>query len=54
MDEQTYKEVYYHQYCKKCRHKDVKETDEPCDECLNKPLNWNSHRPVMYEEKETK
>ena len=54
MDQQTYKEVYFHEYCKNCRHKKVKDTDDPCTECLNEPLNWNSHRPVKYEKKETK
>ena len=24
------KECYYDQYCKKCKHKDVEETEEPC------------------------
>lgn len=52
MDQQTYKEVYFHEYCKKCKHEKVKDTEEPCSECLGEPLNWNSHKPVKYEEKE--
>lgn len=54
MDHQAYKEVYYDQYCKKCKHDKTKEIDVPCAECLGEPLNWNTHRPVKYEEKETK
>lgn len=54
MDHQNYKEVYFHEHCKKCRHEKLKETEEPCAECLSEPTNWNSHRPVKYEEKETK
>ena len=54
MDHQAYKEVYYHEYCKKCRHEKVSDTETPCDECLNESLNWNTHRPVKYEEKEKK
>lgn len=54
MDHQAYKEVYFGEYCKKCVHEKVKETEAPCDECLGEPLNWNTHRPVNYEEKETK
>ena len=54
MDYQAYKEVYFHEYCKKCKHKDLKDIEEPCDECLSEPTNWNTHRPVKYEEKETK
>ena len=52
MDNQVYKEVYYHEYCKSCKHKDVSNTEEPCDECLSESLNWNSHKPVKYEKKE--
>ena len=54
MDQQTYKEVYFHKYCPICKHEKVKDTDEPCSECMSAPLNWNSHRPVNYEKKETK
>lgn len=54
MDTQTNKEVYFHEYCKQCKHEKVKETENPCDECLGEPINWNSHRPVKYEEKGTK
>lgn len=54
MDYQAYKEVYFDKYCKTCKHKNVEETEEPCYECLGEPLNWNTHRPVKYEEKETK
>lgn len=54
MDNQAYKEVYFHEYCKKCKHRDLKEKDFPCDECISEPLNLNSHRPVKYEQKESK
>lgn len=52
MDQQAYKEVYFHEYCKKCKHEKNKETDEPCNECMENPINWNTHRPVKYEKKE--
>lgn len=51
MDDQAYKEVYFGEYCKKCEYRDRNDTDEPCNECLGEPLNWNTHRPVKYEEK---
>jgi hypothetical protein len=54
MDQQTYKEVYFHQYCPICKHRKVKGTDEPCDSCLSEPTNADSHKPVNYEVKETK
>lgn len=52
MDHQAYKEVYFDQYCKKCKYKDVKENEEPCDECISEPTNLNSHKPVKYTEKD--
>lgn len=52
MNEEGYKEVYFHQYCEKCKHYDTKETDEPCFSCLEDPVNAYTHRPVKYEEKE--
>lgn len=49
MDE-PYKEVYFDQYCKTCKHKDVSDVEDPCDECLSNPINLNSHKPVNWEE----
>ena len=51
MDVQEYKEVYFHQFCKKCKHWELADNDDPCDECLSEPVNLNSHRPVNYDEK---
>ena len=53
MDYQVYKEVYFNEYCKKCEHQKIAEHESPCSECLNEPLNWNTHKPVKYEEKST-
>lgn len=50
--EQMYKEVLFDQYCEKCKHNDNKETESPCDECLENPVNLYSHKPVKFEEKE--
>ena len=49
--EQEYKEVYFHEHCKTCKHAKKKETEEPCDECLNEPINLHSHKPVKWAEK---
>ena len=46
------KEVYFHKYCKDCQHRDNKEDEEPCDECLNEPSNTYSRKPVYFKEKE--
>lgn len=48
------KEVRFDLYCKKCKHKDKKQTETPCDECLAEPANVNSRKPVKFEEKEKK
>ena len=52
MDCQIYKEVYFNEYCKKCKYEKLEETKEPCRICLDEPLNWNTHRPVKYEKKD--
>jgi len=54
MSELIYKEVYFDKYCDKCKHVEVKEFEEPCHDCLNEPMNVNSHKPVKFEEKEEK
>lgn len=54
MNDESLKEVYYHQYCKTCKHKDVKNTEEPCNECLSEPVNRYSHKPVKFEERDKK
>ena len=49
--EDSYKEVYFSEYCKTCVHCDLTEDKEPCEDCLNEPVNVYSHKPVFYEEK---
>ena len=45
------KEVYFGDYCKTCKHKKVSEQDDPCYDCLNNPVNEDSHKPIRWEEK---
>lgn len=54
MDSVTEKEVYYHLYCETCKHKELSEHTYPCLECLENPLNIDSHKPTKYEAKQTK
>lgn len=51
--DEDYQEVYFDEYCPKCKHVDVDDTKsgEPCDECLDNPMNLYSHKPVNFEEK---
>lgn len=46
-----YKEVYFNEYCKTCKHEKLKENERPCDECLDETVNLDSHKPVKWEEK---
>lgn len=49
--EDNYKEVYFDKYCKTCIHEKKEEHEEPCDECLNEPVNLYSHKPVCWDQK---
>ena len=41
--DKIYKEVYFEQYCKSCKHSSNKEDEDPCNDCLNEPANVYSH-----------
>ena len=43
--------VMFEEWCKKCQHTKVKETDEPCNECLSYPVQTDSTKPVLFAEK---
>lgn len=49
--ENKYKEVYFDKYCETCEHKEVREDEEPCNECLTETVNLYSHKPVNWKEK---
>lgn len=49
--EDTYKEVYFGEYCKKCKYEKKAESEDPCYECLENPVNLYSHKPMCYEKK---
>lgn len=51
--ENDYKEVYFDQYCKTCKYEKRPEKDEPCNECLDNPVNLYSNKPIKYEQKES-
>lgn len=44
------KEVYFHQYCQTCKHRDKSEGEDPCWDCLDQPWNEHSHKPIFWEE----
>ena len=43
--------ITYNDYCKSCKHEKLEENEPPCDECLEHPVNLNSHKPINYEDK---
>ena len=48
------KEVYFNEYCKKCKYftsEDKEGWSEICNDCLNEPMNSNSHKPINFKEK---
>ena len=47
------KEVYYHEYCSLCVHKDLPENEEPCEECLTISGRIFSHKPEHFEPSES-
>lgn len=45
------KEVYFNEYCCRCKHYLESEDHPKCAVCLNEPFNTYSHKPVEFEEK---
>ena len=43
-----YKFVEFQKYCGNCKHKDIEETKNPCNECLTSPVNEYSEKPINY------
>lgn len=53
MNDEGYKEVYFDKYCEHCKYMNIKSmTEEPCNECLENPVNLYSHKPVKFEKEE--
>ena len=48
MSEENIKLVEFEKYCKTCTHKNNKDTDDPCNECLTEAARFNSHKPLHY------
>lgn len=47
----NYKEVRYDIYCPKCVHEKKKESEDPCDECLEHGCGVDSKRPIHFKKK---
>lgn len=46
------KEVFFDVYCPRCEYKKRPETAKPCWDCLESPVNVDSHKPVYFKEAE--
>ena len=44
--------VDFQKYCNVCKNKDVPETDDPCNECLEYGARENSTKPINFDKKE--
>lgn len=44
--------VDYNKYCPLCEYKNLEDYRDPCNDCLNNPVNWNSRKPIRFKEKE--
>lgn len=44
--------VDYDEYCHKCQHFNFVDWDYPCNDCLNTPVNTDSHKPLYFKETE--
>ena len=42
------KEVYFYQYCDRCKYRNAPETDFVCDDCLCFPAREDSHKPEYF------
>ena len=44
-------EVDFEYYCPKCKHEEVSETKDPCNECLDQCWNEETRKPIKFVEK---
>lgn len=52
MNQANPKMAEYENYCKKCEHWEVPDHEDPCNECLDYPVNHTgSRKPVNWKEK---
>jgi len=49
--EENVKEVDFRVYCPVCKHYELEETKDPCNECLAQGWNIESHKPIHFEDR---
>ena len=45
--------VSFDTWCANCKHAQLEETKDPCNECLDNPVNMNSYQPTLFEKKDS-
>ena len=50
MGDESNKEVRFDIYCPKCENKSKKDTDEPCNTCLETGMRFGTEKPDLYKE----
>ena len=48
---ENYKEVNYYEFCKKCKHYNLNEVKDPCNDCLGEFAREGTEKPLYFEEK---
>lgn len=46
------KMVDFNKYCKDCKYYELNEAFDPCNDCLNNPVNTYSKKPVNFKNKD--
>jgi len=46
--------VKFDYWCKKCKYKDLAESEDPCHGCLEQPVNFHTDQPINYISASTK
>lgn len=47
--ERSHQKIVKFIFCNWCVNKNTDEINEPCAECLENPVNWDSVRPIHFE-----
>lgn len=48
MEVSNYNEVYFDEWCSKCKYEKCEEYEDPCWYCLDEPVNIDSHKPIEF------
>ena len=47
-----YKIVSFEKFCPLCEYEKLEDHKDPCNECLENPVNYETHQPVNFKLKE--